>query len=118
MTALDGTTPQVVVGGIGVVVGTLGNRDVVGMSIGDLVGTALQIPLTNRGDNLKLGVEGLDGSLKTNLVVALAGAAMADGIGIFFLGNLSQCLCDARTSMRGAQQVLFVLGIGFQAGQM
>ena len=41
---------------------------------------------------------------------------MADGIGILFLGNLSQCLCDARTSMRGAQQVLFVLGIGFQAG--
>jgi len=43
-------------------------------------------------------------------------AAMADGIGILFLGNLSQCLYDARTSMRGAQQVLFVLGIGFQAG--
>ena len=41
---------------------------------------------------------------------------MADGIGILFLGNLSQCLCDARTSMRGAQQVLFILGIGFQAG--
>ena len=78
MAALNGATPQVVVDGIGVVVGTLGNRHVVGVGIGDLVGAALQIPLTNRSDNLKLGIEGLDGSLKTNLVVTLAGAAMGN----------------------------------------
>ena len=60
----NGTTPQVVVDGIGVVVGTSGNRHVVGVGIGDLVGTALQIPLANRGENLKLRSRALTAASK------------------------------------------------------
>ena len=109
MAALNGTTPQVVVDGIGVVVGTLGNRHVVGVSIGDLVGTALQIPLANRGDNLKLGVEGLDGSLKTNLVVTLAGAAVSDVGRAKLVSDLDKLLGEQRAGQGGEQRILVLV---------
>lgn len=106
MATLNGTTPQVVVDGIGVVVGTLGNRHVVGVGIGDLVGTALQIPLANGGDNLKLGVEGLDRSLKTNLVVTLAGAAVGDVGRAKPVSDLDKLLGEQRARQSGEQRVL------------
>ena len=109
MAALNGTTPQVVVDGIGVVVGTLGNRHVVGVSIGDLVGTALKIPLANRGDNLKLGVEGLDGSLKTNLVVTLAGAAVSDVGRAKLVSDLDKLLGEQRAGQGGEQRILVLV---------
>ena len=111
--ALNSTTPQVVVDGVGVVVGTLGNRHVVGVGIGDLVGTALQIPLANRGDNLELGVEGLDGSLKTNLVVTLAGAAVGDVGRAKLVSDLDELLGKQRTRQGGEQWVLVLVhGVG------
>ena len=110
MTALDGATPQVVVDGVGVVVGTLGNRHVVGVGIGDLVGTALQVPLANRGDNLELGVEGLDGGLKTDLIVTFASAAVGD------VGR-AKLLGKQRARQGGEQRILIlvhgVCGDGF-----
>ena len=113
MAALNGATPQVVVDGIGVVVGTLGNRHVVGVGIGDLVGAALQIPLTNRSDNLKLGIEGLDGSLKTNLVVTLAGAAMGNVGRTKLVSDLDELLGEQRTRQGGEQRVLVLIhGVG------
>ena len=117
MTALNGTTPQVVVDGVGVVVGTLGNRHVVGVGIGDLVGTALQVPLANRGDNLELGVEGLDGGLKTDLVVTLAGAAVGDVGRAKLVGDLNKLLGKQRARQGGEQRILVlvhgVCGDGF-----
>ena len=107
--ALNGTTPQVVVDGIGVVVGTLGNRHVVGVSIGDLVGTALQIPLANWGDNLKLGVEGLDGSLEADLVVTLAGAAVGDVGRAKLVSDLDKLLGEQRARQGGKQRVLVLV---------
>ena len=113
VTALDGAPPQVVIDGIGVVVGTLGNRHVVGVGVGDLVRTALQIPLTNRGDNLELGVEGLDGGLKTNLVVALASAAVGDIGGAELVGDLDELLGKQRAGQGGEQRVLVLVhGVG------
>ena len=109
MAALNGTTPQVVVDGIGVVVGTLGNRHVVGVGIGDLIGSALQIPLANRGDNLKLRVEGLDGSLKTNLVVTLAGAAVGDVGRAKLVSDLDKLLGEQRARQGGEQRVLVLI---------
>ena len=117
VTALDGATPQVVVDGVGVVVGTLGNRHVVGVGIGDLVGTALQVPLANRGDNLELGVEGLDGGLKTDLVVTLAGAAVGDAGRAKLVGDLNKLLGKQRARQGGEQRILIlvhgVCGDGF-----
>ena len=107
--ALNGTTPQVVVDGIGVVVGTLGNRHVVSVSIGDLVGTALQIPLANRGDNLELGVEGLDGSLEADLVVTLAGAAVGDVGRAKLVSDLDKLLGEQRARKGGEQRVLVLV---------
>ena len=113
VTALDGATPQVVIDGIGVVVGTLGNRHVVGVGVGDLVRTALQIPLTNRGDDLELGVERLDGSLKTDLVVTLAGAAVGDIGGAELVGDLDELLGKQRAGQSGEQRVLVLVhGVG------
>ena len=109
MAALNGTTPQVVVDGVGVVVGTLGNRHVVGVGIGDLVGTALQVPLANRGDNLELGVEGLDGGLKTDLVVTLAGAAVGDVGSAKLVGDLNKLLGKQRARQGGEQRILVLV---------
>ena len=86
-----------------------------GVSIGDLVGTALQIPLANRGDNLELGVEGLDGSLKTNLVVTLAGAAVGDGVGTELVGGAHEMLGDERAGNGGNQRIhTLIQGVGLQ----
>ena len=109
VTALNGTTPQVVVDGVGVVVGTLGNRHVVSVGIGDLVGTALQIPLAHRGDNLELGVEGLDGGLKTDLVVTLAGAAVGDVGRAKLVGDLNKLLGKQRARQGGEQRILVLV---------
>ena len=79
------------------------------MSISDLVGTALQIPLANRGDNLKLGVEGLDGSLKTNLVVTLAGAAVGDVGRAKLVSDLDKLLGEQRTGKSGEQRILVLV---------
>ena len=72
-----------------------------GVGIGDLVGTALQVPLANRSDNLKLGVEGLDGGLKTDLVVTLAGAAMGDVGRAKLVGDLDKLLGKQRARQGG-----------------
>ena len=109
VTALNGTTPQVVVDGVGVVVGTLGNRHVVGVGIGDLVGATLQVPLANRGDNLELGVEGLDGGLKTDLIITLAGAAVGDVGRAKLVGDLDKLLGKQRTGKGGEQRILVLI---------
>ena len=44
----------------------------------------------------QLGREGLDGQLKADLVVALAGAAVADGVGALRFGDLHDALGDDR----------------------
>ena len=84
-----------------------------GVSVGDLVGTALQIPLANRSDNLKLGVEGLDGSLKTNLVVTLAGAAVGDVGRAKLVSDLDKLLGEQRARQSREQRVLVLVhGVG------
>ena len=58
----------------------------------------------------------LDGQLKTNLIIALAGAAMADGIGTFLDGDVHQSLGNTGTGMGSAQQVLLIHRAGLEAG--
>ena len=101
--------PQVFVLGV---VGLPGNfqGDVVGFGVVDLLVPALDVPLPPGGDNLHLGGKALDGQLKPDLVVALAGAAVADGVGPLLFGNFNQPLGDDRTGEGGAQKVVLVLG--------
>ena len=69
------------------------------LGVVDLLVTALDAPLTPRGDDGHLGGESLEGQLKTDLIVALAGAAVADGIGVLLLGDVGQCGGDAGARM-------------------
>ena len=113
--ALMAQMPQVLVlGVVGLTVDLQGH--VVSLGVIDLLITAHDVPLTPRGDDGHLGSQGLEGQLKTDLVVAFAGAAMADSVGMLFLGDVSQSSGDAGTCVGGAQQVIFILGVCFQAG--
>ena len=89
------------------------------MSLGvvDLFVTALDVPLTPRSNDGHIGAQGLESQLKTHLIVALAGAAVADGVCAFLDGDISQSLCDAGTCKAGAQQVVLVLCAELQGGE-
>ena len=73
-------------------------EDLLGMAFedffGDLFVSALDVPLTPGGDDGHIRCKTLDGQLEAHLVVALAGAAMADGVGVFLLGDLHQAFAD------------------------
>ena len=60
---------------------------------------------------------GLQSQLETHLVVALAGAAVADGVCAFLDGDVSQSLCDAGTCEAGTQQVVLILCAELQGGE-
>ena len=108
--------PQVLVlGVVGLTVDLQG--DVVSLSVVDLFVTALDVPLTPRSNDGHIGAQGLQGQLKTHLVVALAGAAVADGVRAFLDGDVGQSLGDAGTCKAGAQQVILVLGAELQGGE-
>src|SRR5699024_11955008 len=62
-----------VLGVVGLTVDLQG--DVVSLGVVDLLVTALDVPLTPGSDDGHVGGQGLEGQLKTDLVVALAGAA-------------------------------------------
>ncbi len=70
--------------------------------------TGLQRPLTPWGNNRHIRCKSLNAQLKTDLVVALAGAAVADGVSALCFGNFDQTFGNQRTRKAGAQQV-FVL---------
>ena len=75
-----------------------------GLGVVDLLVPAFDVPLPPGGDDGHIRGEPLDGQLKPHLVVALAGAAVADGVGAFLDGDLGQSLGDAGTGVRGAQR--------------
>ena len=81
---------------------------VVRLGVGDLFLTRLDVPLPPRGDDGHIGREVLDGQLEPDLIVALAGAAVGDGVGALFLGDLDEALGDARPRVARAEQVLLV----------
>ncbi len=88
--AFDRATPQVVIDGVGVVVCALGHRNAVLVRVGDLIGTALEIPFAHRRDNLKIGIEREDRRLEAHLVVTLARAAMRNVLGIVLMRDVDE----------------------------
>ena len=96
--------PQVLI--LGVVGFTVDlQRNVVSLCIVDLFVTALDGPFSPRSDDCHIRSVCLDCQLETNLIVALAGCAVADGICALFQSDSCQFLTDDRTSERGTQQV-------------
>ena len=81
------------------------------LGVVDLLVSGLDVPLAPRCDDLHLRREALDGQLEADLVVALAGRAVRDGIRALGNGDLRQLLADDRSCKGSAQQVGLVLGI-------
>ena len=80
-----------------------------GLGVVDLLIPAFDVPLPPGGDDLHLGREGLDRQLEPHLVVALAGAAVADGIGTLGQRDLDDPFRDDRPGKGGAEQVLVLI---------
>ena len=106
-----GQMPNVLVLGV---VGLAVNlqRNVVCFCVINFLVAAVQLPETPRSQNLHLRCESLDSQLETNLIVALAGAAMHDGVRAFLLSDLNKTASDDRTSEGGTQQVALVVCAG------
>ena len=67
---------------------------------------ALEGPFAPRRDDLDVGLERVIGQLEAHLVVALAGGAVADGVGADLARDLDLLLGDQRPRDRGAEQIL------------
>ncbi len=91
----------------------LGNRDLMLLGEFEQVRTALERPVAPGGDDLDVGVQRIGRKLETDLVVALAGGAMRDGVGAGPGGDLDEVLGDQRAGDRRAEQVdAFIDSIG------
>ena len=111
-----GDVPDVAVHGVGTVLLDR-HGDVARLGVLDLLFAGLDVPDTPGGDDLHVGVEGLDGQLEADLVIALAGAAMANGGAVLLVGDLHQALGDQGTGEGGTQQVLALVdGAGLHGG--
>ena len=103
-----------VLGVVGFTVDLEGN--IVRLGVVDLFLTGLDAPLTPRGDDGHIGGKVLNGQLETNLIVALAGAAVADSVGAFLESDLHKALGNAGTGVRGAEKIIFVNGARLHGG--
>jgi len=83
--------------------------DAARVGILDFLFAGLDIPLAPRRDDRHVRRKRLDGKLKTHLIVALAGAAVADGVAAFLLGDFNQTLGNQRTGEGRAQQILALI---------
>ena len=113
--ALVAQVPEVLVLGV-VRLAVYLQRHVVRLGVGYLLLAGLYVPLAPGGDDGQLGREVLERELKAHLVVALARAAVADGVRALGDGYLRQALGDGRAGQRRAQQVILILGPGLDGG--
>ena len=84
-------------------------------SIDSLAGEA---PAPHRREHLEVGRERARRHLEAHLVVALAGAAVGDGVGAVLAGGRDQVLGDERPGERRHQRVLALVdGVGLERGR-
>ena len=87
-----------------------------GLRVVDLLVAALDVPLTPGGDDGHLRGEALDGQLEADLIVALAGAAVGDGVRALLFGDLHQPLADDGPGEGGAQKIVLIFGAHHHGG--
>src|SRR5205823_6566238 len=102
--ALRGATPDVVVDGVRRDFGPALYRDAVLAGVRDLLLPA-HLPTPHGGDHAQVGVERRDGRLDPDLVVALAGAAMGDGVASRLARLLHRELGDQRPAQRREERI-------------
>jgi hypothetical protein len=89
------------------------DRDLVFLGIVEKPGARIEIPFAPRSDDLDVGIERVIAELEANLVVALAGGAVSDGVGADPASYLDLTLGDQRPGDLGAEQIGgFIEGIG------
>lgn len=77
-----------------------------------------EIPFSPRSDDWYLWRQGLDGQLKTHLVIAFTGAAVTDSIAVFFQGNIYQIFGDQRPGHGCPQKIFaFIDSVCFEGGE-
>ncbi len=91
--------------------------NVVRLGIVNLLIAGLDAPNSPRSDNLHLGSERLDGQFKTYLIVALAGAAVADSVCALFLCDFNNALSNRGTRKRSTEQITLVLCASLECGE-
>ena len=80
-------------------------------------GSAMSAPARRR-DDLKIRVEGPHADVEAHLVVALAGAAVSDRLGVVAVGRLHELLGDQRPADGRRQRVLVLIeGVGHEGRQ-
>ena len=87
----------------------LGNRDLVLLREVEQGFAAFEVPFAPGRHDADIGLQGVVGDLEADLVVALAGGAVGDGVGAGLARNLDLLLGDQRARDRGAQQVLALI---------
>ena len=91
----------------------LGDRDLVLFGERDQILAALELPLAPRRDDPDSRLERVVAQLEAHLVVALAGGAVAHGIGARGARDVDLLLGDQRPRDRGAEQVdALIEGVG------
>ena len=112
--AFEGDMEQVAVHAVGFRGGGF-HGDAVLVGIFDHFAAGMEFPvgIAPGGDQLDIRFHGIGGELETDLVIALAGGAVADGVGVFLADDFDQFLADQGTRDRGAQQIgAFINRIG------
>ena len=120
-----GQVPHIPVHGVRVFLGSffffgllfivLVDRHAMFFSVLHFIFSGLHVPDSPGSDDLHMRSECFDGQFETNLVIALAGSAVADSVSAVFLGHVDEAFADERTSEGGAQEVLaFIDAVSFQ----
>ena len=77
-------------------------------AVGKAVSVIYFITLSPGSNDLHLRSEALDAQLEPDLVVTLAGAAVTDGVGALFLGDLNQPLGNDGPGKGGTPQLSLI----------
>ena len=88
-------------------------RDMMGFRIFDFLFTGFDIPFAPGGDNLHIRRKGFNRQLEPHLVVALAGAAVANGVRALCQRDFYNALGNNRAGKRRTQQIPLVSSARF-----
>ena len=114
MAALDAAAPEVLVNGPDLV-GGHGDGDIFFLGVLDLLGARVGV-FAHRGDDGRVRHQGAHDILDAELVVALAGAAVAEGVRADLLGDLDGLQADQGPGDGGGERVALVVAVGLDGG--